>query len=305
MYRFKKLMVELKLNDLDTSLIKYAGLVSKMAESSEINFVFISDSFDIPDEIKRLYPEVSSPVDETAVQKMKDRVAADFDGHPDTRLNFDAVEGQMPAALIRRAGKKDIDLLMVGHVFDTKFADANLPEKIVRKAPCSVLILPENTPPDISSVLVSVDFSDHCRNALDVGSAFAKAAGLDTLNIVNVSQVPSGYKKTGKTFAEFGQIMIGDAKAKLMRFLPSVDLKGLKIAPSYAISRDVVRGIRRFADNQGARLVVIGARGRSGDLAAILLGSVTEGLIRTLQKPLLAVKKKGEGLGIFEALTFR
>ncbi|MCG8551407.1 MAG: universal stress protein [Desulfobacterales bacterium] len=303
MYRYKKLLVELKLNDLDSALIQYAGRVSRMAASSEINFVYISDSFDIPDEIKRLYPEISEPVDETAVRQMKERVEEHFAGHPDTRLTFEAVEGQMPAALISRVGKADIDLLIIGKVFDARFEDANLPEKIARKTPCSVLILPKNTSPDLSSVLVAVNFSEQCKNALDVGSAFAKAAGLEWLNLVSVCQVPTTYKKTGKSYAEFGKIMINDAKVKLRRFIPTADLKGLKISPSYAISRDVVKGIKRFADKQGARLVVIGARGRKGNLAAILLGSVTEGLIRTLEKPLLAVKQKGEGVGFFEALS--
>ena len=53
----------------------------------------------------------------------------------------------------------------------------------------------------------------------------------------------------------------------------------------------------------GAHLIVVGARGRSGDIAAILLGSITEGLIRKLDRPLLAVKEKGEGLNILEAIT--
>lgn len=305
MYRYKKLMVELKLDSLDAELIRYAGRVSKMAASSEINFVFISDSFDLPEEIRRLYPEISAPADETAVRQMTERVSACFEGHPDTRLTFEAVEGQMPAALISRAGAANTDLLIVGHALGAGAEAANLPEKIVRKAPCSVLILPENTPPDLSSVLVAVDFSDHCKNALDVGSAFAKAAGLDTLNLVNVCQVPGGYKKTGKSYAEFGKIMIGNARMRLRRFIPTADLKELKISPSYAVSGNIAEGIRRYADKLDSRLVVVGARGRSGDLAAILLGSVTEGLIRTLKKPLLAVKHKGEGLGIFQALSSR
>jgi hypothetical protein len=48
-------------------------------------------------------------------------------------------------------------------------------------------------------------------------------------------------------------------------------------------------------------LIVIGAKGRS--LAAlVLLGSVTEKLIETTHVPILAVKKKGSGMGFLEAL---
>ena len=47
--------------------------------------------------------------------------------------------------------------------------------------------------------------------------------------------------------------------------------------------------------------VVIGARGRTG-AAGVLLGTVTEQLIRQSPSPVLAVKKKGEYLGVLRAL---
>jgi nucleotide-binding universal stress UspA family protein len=48
-------------------------------------------------------------------------------------------------------------------------------------------------------------------------------------------------------------------------------------------------------------LIVIGAKGRSLS-ALVLLGSVTEKLIETTPAPVLAVKKKGAGMGFLEAL---
>ena len=46
---------------------------------------------------------------------------------------------------------------------------------------------------------------------------------------------------------------------------------------------------------------MIGARGRTG-AAGVLLGTVTEQLIRKSPSPVLAVKKKGECLGVLRAL---
>ncbi len=54
-------------------------------------------------------------------------------------------------------------------------------------------------------------------------------------------------------------------------------------------------------DRLAADAVVIGARGRTG-AAGVLLGKVTEQLIRESPVPVLAVKKKGECLGILRAL---
>ena len=59
--------------------------------------------------------------------------------------------------------------------------------------------------------------------------------------------------------------------------------------------------INKVVYEQGIDLVVIGARGRSNDAAA-LLGGVTEQVIRSARSPLMVVKKKGEGLRLLDAL---
>jgi nucleotide-binding universal stress UspA family protein len=192
--------------------------------------------------------------------------------------------------------------MIVGHSMDDKSSGHYLSEKLARKAFCSVLILPKNASVKLDNVLVALDFSDHCLNSLDVGSAFAKAAGLDSIDLIHTFRVPEGYYKTGKNYDQFAGIMLDNAKTKLRQFISRADLKGLGIKPYFKMKDDVVKGILEFADDKSASLVVVGARGRSGDIAFILLGSVTEGLIRNLQRPLLAVKKKGEGLNILDAL---
>jgi nucleotide-binding universal stress UspA family protein len=48
-------------------------------------------------------------------------------------------------------------------------------------------------------------------------------------------------------------------------------------------------------------LIAIGSRGRTGT-AGVLLGKVTEELIAQSRLPVLAVKRKGEQIGILQAL---
>jgi nucleotide-binding universal stress UspA family protein len=54
-------------------------------------------------------------------------------------------------------------------------------------------------------------------------------------------------------------------------------------------------------EKEGADLVAIGARGRTG-AAGVLLGTTTEKLIRLTPIPLIAVKKKGEVFGVLDAI---
>ena len=303
MYRYKKLMVSLTLDDHDANLIKYAGFVSNMADSDEIIFMYVSDHLDIPGEIKKIYPEILAPVNEAAEKRMRQIVNDHFTGSPNTRLTFKVAEGQRLAALIACSKDRDIDLAIVATHQEDDAGNNYLAEKLARKAFCSVLILPENVPARLKHVLVAVDFSENALDALDVGSAFAKAAGLEFINTVNTYWVPKGYYKTGKDYDEFAEIMLDNAKARSRKLYAGADLKGLGVKPFFLLNKNVAQGIQQFADNRDADLVVVGARGRSGEISAILLGSVTETLIRQMNKPLLAVKKKGEGLNILEALS--
>lgn len=303
MYRYKKIMVCLNLDDYDANLIQYASILSKMAKSDEIHFVYVSDTFDVPEEIIKIYPELASPLETAAEERMKQIVEKHFNGDNTSKLVYSPLEGSMLGLSIAYTKKHDIDLLIVGHHSGDRLVNNSLSEKLARKAFCSVMIVPRQIKPQLEKILVAVDFSDHSLNALDVGSAFAKAAQIDHIHILNNYQVPSGHHKTGKSYEEFDNIMLENAKSKLRGTLSKVDLKSVGIKPFFKNSNNIVEGIHTFSKNLKADLVVVGARGRSGDIAAILLGSITEGLIRKTERPLLAVKEKGEGLNILEAIT--
>lgn len=303
MYRYKKIMVHLTLDKHDTKLIRHAGFISKMAKSNEVCFLHVADTFNIPEEIKKIYPELASPIDEAVENRMKETVSQYFKGNPETQITFKVFEGSLLGELVSCSKQDDIDLLISGQSEDKSSKMYTLSEKLARKAFCSVLIVPRNRKTFFEKIVVAIDFSDNSLNALDVGSAFAKAAGLEHIYILNNYRVPKRYFKTGKSYEDFADIMLENAKSKLKALLPNANLKSVGIKPHFRQRENVVEGINHFCDEIDADLIVVGARGRSGDIAAILLGSVTEGLIRNLKRPLLAAKKKGEGLNILEALS--
>jgi nucleotide-binding universal stress UspA family protein len=263
----------------------------------------VYDSFDIPEEIRKIYPQLDAPPEAMVEKKMQKIVDAHFNGYKGTAVAFKIMEGPRLGMLISCTKKYDIDLLVVGHHSNDSATADWLPEKLARKAFCSVLVIPSNTIAYFDKILVAVDFSDHSLNALDVGSAFAKAAGIDPLYILNTYQVPIGHQKIGKSYEEFSDIMLENAKSKLRLALSKVDLKSVRIKPVFKRDNNVVSSIRKFSESLGEALIVVGARGRSGNIAAILLGSITESLIRTTHKPVLAVKEKGQGLNILDAFT--
>jgi nucleotide-binding universal stress UspA family protein len=137
---------------------------------------------------------------------------------------------------------------------------------------------------------------------MEVAVAFAKANGIGEIRCLHIYSVPSGFHKTGKSYEQFAEIMKGHAEKNYREFIEGIDLKGISAVPKFRLERKDYRGIwEELLEERDVHLLVVGAKGRRGG-AGILLGSVTENLIKTTQVPLLAVKEKGAGMGMLEAL---
>jgi hypothetical protein len=145
-----------------------------------------------------------------------------------------------------------------------------------------------------------------------VAVAFASAKGIDEIRCLHAYNVPIGYYKTGKSFEQFAEIMKGHAEKNYKNFLQTEvcqigsvcqikDLKGIKVTPLFILEKKPAKAIEEVIKNHDIDLLVIGARGRHAG-AGVLLGSVTEHQIRTTTVPILAVKKKGTGMNLLDAI---
>ena len=301
MYRYKRLLVGLSLANHDGSSIRYAAMISRMAESEKITFLHVASTSDIPEEVRAEYPDLIHSSDQSARQEMRKVVEEYFDGHPETQIAYEVAEGSPLIELLRRAKEDEIDLVIMRKRREP-LASGTLFEKLARKTPCSVLFVPEGSEAWYTNILVPVDFSENSSDAVDVAVAFALASkGIKEIHCLHVYNVPIGYYKTGKSYEEFAEIMKGHAEKNYREFIKNIDLKGLSATPIFKLEKKAGEGIQEVVKEREKCIVIIGARGRRAG-AGILLGSVAEYLIKTTTAPLLAVKKKGTGLSILDAL---
>ena len=170
MYSFKRLLVGLTGADRDKGTIDYAALVSRMVKLDRVYFLHAATSLDIPESIRETYPEILEPVDENLTEQMTKMVNERFPCRTDITVDIDVIEGTPLVEILRLARQKEIDLILVGKTREHQ-ESGMLPEKLARKAPCSVLVVPEGAQPRISKILVPVDFSDHSSDAMDVAIA--------------------------------------------------------------------------------------------------------------------------------------
>ncbi len=299
MYRYKNLLVPLNLTTTDEAAIRFSSQISLTSKSENAYFIHVKRPSEIPRQILDEYPQLLVPSEEERKQKMQSQVEVGFQSQG-TNTIFEVEEGTPLEVLLNQVVKKDIDLVVIGRKTDAKDT-RRLPINLARKAPCSVLVVPENSKQTISNILVPIDFSEFAVNALEQAVDLASAHNISTIQCLNVFQLPTGYSKTGKSQGEFKEIMRKNALKDYERFVKKIDLKGVEVNPIFLNDDKPAQAIQSVVEKNQIDLLVLGTRGRNAG-AGLLLGSVTEDIILNTRIPLMAVKKKGTGLSLLEVL---
>lgn len=169
-------------------------------------------------------------------------------------------------------------------------------ERIVRHAPCPVLVVreqvvplcvPAEVPCRFQRIVVPVDFSEAGRPALRSAEAFALACSGE-VTLVHVIEPPP--------YPEFGYAHIPtreaglkhSAAAKLGELQAELGLAGVT-AGTVIRTGAAYHEITAVAREQNAGLIVIATQGR-GALAHALLGSTAERVVRHAPCPVLVVR---------------
>jgi nucleotide-binding universal stress UspA family protein len=146
-------------------------------------------------------------------------------------------------------------------------------------------------------ILVPHDFSASANHALASARDEAKAHGA-AIVILHVVDLPSHFKpdtvivpdSTGGPI-NIQAYAISQAESGLADLAARLAKEGAA-ATTFVRVGNAVEEITRFVDEQGIDLVIMGTHGRSG-LAHLLIGSVTERVVRTCKVPVLTIRHAG------------
>lgn len=144
------------------------------------------------------------------------------------------------------------------------------------------------------TILVPHDFSDSATHALAIARDEAKAHGAKIV-LLHVVDLPNTFTSDTVIVPEEGaapikvkdyalnqaETHLGDLTARLAKDGAS--------ATSFVCIGNAVDEINRFVGENGVDLVVMGTHGRTG-LAHLLIGSVTERVVRTSKVPVLTIR---------------
>lgn len=146
----------------------------------------------------------------------------------------------------------------------------------------------------MAHVLCPVDFSDHSRHALDHAATFARWYGAKITALYVHRLAPAEFM----AWPNVGLVSLppmamteaqrADAHDALTEFVAGDRAAGVPIQTQVLEELSVASAIADQARRRGADLIAMGTHGRSG-FERLLLGSVTEQIIRLAECPVLTV----------------
>lgn len=199
----------------------------------------------------------------------------------------------VPWAAIVGLLDEDFDLCVIGTHGRTGISRillGSVTEKVVRHAPCSVLVVrPESELKPFMHVLVPTDFSKDASAALALASKLVAPKGHITL--MHVIEIPVAY--SGEvSMADFARDL--DTRATAALDGAARELRALTSVPVMTKTRIGYPGAQNLAALEAdptIDLVVMGSHGRTG-IARVLMGSVAEKVVRHSHSPVLVARKR-------------
>ena len=204
-------------------------------------------------------------------------------------------------AILEYASENKIDLIVMGthgrrglgHLLLGSAA-----EEVVRLAPCPVFTIRELKEPkpvmQVNNILVPIDFSNYSEKALAYASEIAQSynAQLQLLHIIEETMHPA-FSVTGKSsIFDLVPGIKDDSKKrteKMLNKFVSDKVKSKVFIQGGRAANDIIK----FAKENSTDLIVIATHGLTG-LEHMLLGSVTEKVVRMAHCPVFTVKAFGK-----------
>jgi nucleotide-binding universal stress UspA family protein len=294
MNRFQKILVCISHPEADARRLQYVSALTRLAESKEVHLLHVVSG--------ESGGGFGQPMGGGVTLQTLNLLAEDnLEKGTVCKDLCEIREGTPLLEILKYAHEKDIDLVVIGGGGPDPGHDADLARRITRKATCSVLVLPEGAPISAKKILVPIRDSECSANALETACRAAKATGGEVvaLNVFRVHSDMVSDASLDDQIEKYRKL----AEEESQSLLDKIFTEGIpvRIECSPNIYDRAMEVILDAIEKEGADLVAIGARGRTG-AAGVLLGTTTEKLIRLTPIPLIAVKKKGEVFGVLDAI---
>jgi nucleotide-binding universal stress UspA family protein len=208
-------------------------------------------------------------------------------------------EGDPSRTIVDQALAVPADLVVMGthgrSGFE-RFVVGSVAEKVLRKAPCPVLMVPPHVtatlPAEVrfKNILCPMDFSPSALQALGFALDLARQAdgSVTVLHVLEwlAEEEPRAYEHFN--VPEYRRYLIGDARERLQKLVAD-EPRTWSAIENVVVPGRPHREILRMAADSPVDLIAMGAQGRGG-LGLALFGSTTQQVVRAATCPVLTVR---------------
>lgn len=204
--------------------------------------------------------------------------------------------------ILAQAARMNADLLVVGTHGRSGFERlllGSIAEKLLRKAPCPLMVVPRRAP-DVAvdapvqfrTILCPVDFSDASRRALEFASALAADTAAH-LVLLHVFEIPVQLQEVPASTLDVKHLRreAEAESARRLRELVAGQARGTGEVETLVREGTAYREILKVASERSVDLVVMGVQGR-GAVDLFVFGSNTARVTRAAPCPVLVVRAR-------------
>ncbi|MEM9388944.1 MAG: universal stress protein [Bacteroidota bacterium] len=309
---FSTWVVGLDLTSTDDFIVNNVATMAQKFEPTAIHFVHVAGIPTIPKDVLDDIPDLHLPDLVDFKSKVSELVASKFQKKYSTTVHIQ--EGNPVTEILRLSDKLKADLVILGHKRMKR--QGTIHKKLLRKAPCSVLFVPEIVKEAIQSIVVPTDFSKHSSIAVDLSKTIAQAYDSKEVHLLHIYQDASKYlSQVFETVHEVNEILekrkeidqklTSYADHKLSEYIGSIKNGFTGFLPHIASidhGQDVGNAVESWINKHGPDLVILGSKGENS-AAATLLGSVSEHMNENdTEHLMLVIKQKGENKSLLKIL---
>lgn len=288
MSAFSHLLVALDLSEIDEFLIKYSVLLSEKLEIPKISFVHVMQTYDLPESVTSMFPELDRPLEEIIKEELSEKIAA-YNDTTEIEMKCIVREGDVAQNIAEFTRQNKIDLIIMGNKLGYD-GDGIVNGRVARQVKSSLLFVPNTSPEYIKNILTVIDFSDISEKAFRKGKEISEKleAGFFCQYLYNL---PLDYfpNRPHEKFISRMQKFGGKEFEKYLRRMKIFDSN---LSCEFTLDEDgnPAQKIYKYALKKEAGLIVVGEKG-SSEKSAGMIGTISIKLKRMERNiPVLIVK---------------
>ena len=293
----------------DEHVMKYVSVMARFYQPESIHLLHVIEREEVPDILLKEYSDLHEPELAHFYNILEEKSKEYLSGV--AGVTTEVRKGAILREILECTYDNVSDLIFMGR----GTGRGTIMKKVTRKSSASVMIVPENSSVKMNHVLVSTDFSEHSRRALQIGASLTLAFDIPKVSTIHVYNDASKYVRDSlETSFEVGQLLQKRAAVnkKLEKYLKlKMDEFVTEAAPDAKVGQMAVatpagtkksETLVQWVKDSDVDLVILGAKGQSS-AEAFFLGSYAEDVYSRLNRQVILIfKKQGENRSFIQLL---